>query len=193
MLLPALQQAKDKGAQATCVGQLRQMGMAAYLYVDDYDGWLAPCRWEPDPAANRYIYQKLYGYARESFCKTQYQNAQQPSNPACAAMRNEEGIPVGVGVVNYAGHNWGGYGQNQNTGYYSTVMHNRMSLLKEFTLPAETFWMCDAYYYHLSRGGWDQANTFVRFRHSGGLNLLYFDGHTGWKRGGPSAIVRFEK
>ena len=53
--------------------------------------------------------------------------------------------------------------------------------------------MCDAYYYHISEGGWDYVYPYVRFRHNMGLNVLYFDGHTGWKRRGTSSIVRFAK
>ena len=44
LLLPALRKAKDKGKQAVCQSQLRQMGGAIYMYVDDYDGYLCgPC------------------------------------------------------------------------------------------------------------------------------------------------------
>lgn len=40
MLLPALAKAKDKGRQAACFSNLRQIGLAAMLYKDDYNGGL---------------------------------------------------------------------------------------------------------------------------------------------------------
>ena len=40
MLLPALARAKQKGQQAGCVSNLRQIGLAARLYMDDFDGGL---------------------------------------------------------------------------------------------------------------------------------------------------------
>jgi prepilin-type processing-associated H-X9-DG protein/prepilin-type N-terminal cleavage/methylation domain-containing protein len=40
MLLPALSRAKQKGQQAGCLSNLRQIGLAARLYMDDFDGGL---------------------------------------------------------------------------------------------------------------------------------------------------------
>ncbi len=40
MLLPALARAKEKGRQAACFSNLRQIGLAATLYKDDYNGSL---------------------------------------------------------------------------------------------------------------------------------------------------------
>jgi prepilin-type N-terminal cleavage/methylation domain-containing protein/prepilin-type processing-associated H-X9-DG protein len=40
LLLPALTSAKEKGRQAGCFSNLRQIGLAAMLYKDDYNGGL---------------------------------------------------------------------------------------------------------------------------------------------------------
>jgi len=40
MLLPALSRAKQKGRQACCFSNLRQIGLAARLYMDDFNGAL---------------------------------------------------------------------------------------------------------------------------------------------------------
>jgi prepilin-type N-terminal cleavage/methylation domain-containing protein/prepilin-type processing-associated H-X9-DG protein len=40
LLLPALARAKEKGRQAACFSNLRQIAMAAMLYKDDYNGGL---------------------------------------------------------------------------------------------------------------------------------------------------------
>lgn len=42
MLLPALKNAREAGKRAVCIGNLKQLGMAAIMYVDDYGGWLPP-------------------------------------------------------------------------------------------------------------------------------------------------------
>src|ERR1051325_3837873 len=43
LLLPALQNAKEKGKQATCVSQLRQIGLAATMIAQENDENLFPC------------------------------------------------------------------------------------------------------------------------------------------------------
>lgn len=40
LLLPMLQQSKEKGRQITCLNNLKQCGVCMLLYTDDYDGTL---------------------------------------------------------------------------------------------------------------------------------------------------------
>jgi len=51
MLLPALARAREKARQAVCMGNLRQLGTAMFMYCDDYDGWPPPCWTKTTPAA----------------------------------------------------------------------------------------------------------------------------------------------
>ena len=45
MLLPALNQAREKARQASCMNNLKQIGLANMLYAQDYDG-MFPCAGE---------------------------------------------------------------------------------------------------------------------------------------------------
>jgi len=42
MLLPALAKARDKGKQAACKGNEKQLGTAVIMYVDDHEGYYLP-------------------------------------------------------------------------------------------------------------------------------------------------------
>jgi prepilin-type N-terminal cleavage/methylation domain-containing protein/prepilin-type processing-associated H-X9-DG protein len=42
MLLPALSKAREKARQAACIGNLKQLGLAYLMYVQDYD-YYGPC------------------------------------------------------------------------------------------------------------------------------------------------------
>jgi prepilin-type N-terminal cleavage/methylation domain-containing protein len=42
MLLPALQRARDQAIRSTCMNNMRQIGLALYMYANDYDGWFPP-------------------------------------------------------------------------------------------------------------------------------------------------------
>jgi len=40
MLLPALSQARERARQAVCMNNLKQIGLAAFIYAEDFDGWI---------------------------------------------------------------------------------------------------------------------------------------------------------
>jgi prepilin-type N-terminal cleavage/methylation domain-containing protein/prepilin-type processing-associated H-X9-DG protein len=44
MLLPALSAAKENAQKAVCIGNLKQIGIAISMYVNDYDGYLPSAR-----------------------------------------------------------------------------------------------------------------------------------------------------
>jgi len=42
ILLPALENARVRAMKATCMNNLKQIGIALHMYANDYDGWLPP-------------------------------------------------------------------------------------------------------------------------------------------------------
>jgi len=48
MLLPALARAKEKGKQAYCINNLKQIGLALFVYADDNNDRLPPPEFDPD-------------------------------------------------------------------------------------------------------------------------------------------------
>jgi len=42
ILLPALSKAREKGRQAVCISNLKQLTLAFMMYKDDNDGWYPP-------------------------------------------------------------------------------------------------------------------------------------------------------
>ncbi len=45
MLMPALQQARERGRSASCLNNLKQFGLAFGQYADDNDGWMPLAAW----------------------------------------------------------------------------------------------------------------------------------------------------
>jgi prepilin-type N-terminal cleavage/methylation domain-containing protein/prepilin-type processing-associated H-X9-DG protein len=64
LLLPALARAKEKSKQAYCMNNLRQMGIATFLYADDNQDKLPPPSFDPDqfPGIGPYNSYLLFGW-----------------------------------------------------------------------------------------------------------------------------------
>src|SRR3989454_6886871 len=62
LLLPALSRAKEKGKQTSCLNNLRQMGLALFLYAEDNRDRLPPPEFDPDriPGSNPWRGYLLY-------------------------------------------------------------------------------------------------------------------------------------
>ena len=65
ILLPALNSARERGKSASCVSNLKQIGMAAAMYVDNFDGYMVPHQLydaEQDKGYSTYAYytNKMY-------------------------------------------------------------------------------------------------------------------------------------
>ena len=48
MLLPALSKAREKGRQAVCIGNLKQISLSFLMYVEDYEGYFPPAYYYTD-------------------------------------------------------------------------------------------------------------------------------------------------
>ena len=74
LLLPALSKAKEKGREARCISNIRQLGLAFHLYLDDYndtfpsstagrlaEDWIYYRNWSPGPLSQSHIVRYLSG------------------------------------------------------------------------------------------------------------------------------------
>ena len=52
MLLPALSQARERARAANCINNLKQIGLAFRMYLDDFDGYFPPGADDPRATGN---------------------------------------------------------------------------------------------------------------------------------------------
>ena len=87
MLLPALNQAREKAHSASCINILKQMGLTDAQYCEDNKGILTPCR----VASNKEWYRLLNPYSPLFSRKNLKTGAVSAASPICPAASREVG------------------------------------------------------------------------------------------------------
>ena len=183
MLLPALQQARERGRAASCTSNLNQIGKAKGMYTNDNNGYVVPYR-NGGGSGNRYFYSRnnsnelIAGYLG---CKTD------EKDPA----------PIGGGRIK-AGQKLRGpllcpsapiegmtktdryffYNVNSQIDKRKLVTFHRPSLgsaVMEVGLALDRNYVFYGYY---CKGiNEHKEQSVIDPRHNGKLNVLFFDGH----------------
>lgn len=192
MLLPALSKAREKARAITCTSQLRQLGTHFTLYVDDSDGYYPPYIWA------RFLFAYTHGLTSVSNPQTAATTSKGEYKifmcPGVTWIWND------MNPGNWSAY-WGNYAHNatimpqidnnyadyRNTGSnYSWLKHTRH--LSEITSPSKSgllwepkedksnAWCCPNVQYQFQITN-DNANMNLGWRHNGGMNVLYVDGH----------------
>ncbi len=176
MLMPALQQARERGRTASCISNMKQIGLAIQFYQRDYDDFSMrfelvkkDTTWGTGLIYYNYITPKALDcptYAGEALGKT----LDYSGSLKCWAVSAYS--PYGY---NYR---WLGGGQNTPLPKISTFKYPSKLLTITSNYNNQTFQR--GYYVINSAKQNASATTGVPYgRHGGTMNILYADGHTG--------------
>ncbi|MDD2706953.1 MAG: prepilin-type N-terminal cleavage/methylation domain-containing protein [Verrucomicrobiae bacterium] len=166
LLMPALSQAREKARQITCMNNLRQLGASIAAYATEYDDWLplvdnggsSPL---PDAASSSWIY-----------CIPLMRNigvndiAKNKTALRCPSDKTPQSYYSGAVLVSYCA--------NYNAG---SSWVGRYKKLSEFSNPSATAWAVESNY--TRRGSYGDFAYWDYF-HTGGMNVLFLDGHVCW-------------
>ena len=180
MLLPALSQAREKARQATCMNNLKQIGLAVLMYSNDWDGHLFPSAlplgwaWPSILINGNYLGRnpgRTVVYETGMIRKDAYIIFACPSDktPKIPASPFE--------------HGYGNY--YLSYGYYQA---NELKKISRASNPSTTIVIAETS--ELSSGAgfiigaFSTNNWFTvrTSRHSEGCNLLFLDGHVEWRK-----------
>lgn len=184
MLLPALSKAREKARSAVCMSNLKQIGLALMMYVQDYDGWWIYDKDIPGKYnINEHWTKTLIdgGYAKEG--RTAYDMSWHcPSLSTDFNIRSEHSDYL----INSVG---GGYSRG---GGLSGVSGDRSGCKdSRIKRPSEFIVVCERW----DRGPRTHARYFQRpedwpgggggktphpYAHNGGSNYLFADSHIEW-------------
>ena len=91
MLLPALNQAREKAHNASCINTLKQMVLVDAQYSEDYKGILTPTRLAASATTTKYWYNVLYDYSPLFSRKHKVTGKAQAASPICPTSIRESG------------------------------------------------------------------------------------------------------
>ncbi|MFH1905297.1 MAG: prepilin-type N-terminal cleavage/methylation domain-containing protein, partial [bacterium] len=181
MLLPALAKARERARQIKCVSNLRQIGLAFFMYADDNDGWIPQAYFGNEET----WFHKVYDYANNNYelfnCPSQKTGSITDPDAYNSTM------PYGM--------NW--YLQYEDSSYD----YEKLWRLSSITKPSQTFLVADSawktvgggpnpppmsgYFRIQNRKGYSPGDSNYLYcaldnRHNGGANILFCDGHVKW-------------
>jgi prepilin-type N-terminal cleavage/methylation domain-containing protein/prepilin-type processing-associated H-X9-DG protein len=179
ILFPVFARAREKARAAACLSNLKQIGMALMMYVQDYDDTYPDARYGSNPSPYPLIYECLHPYIKN------YQVWICPTGKGRGGTMNP---------MTYNGRHFPVY---PNYGWNSNLARRKMD---DVTAPAETAAIADCSHpiwaSHVGRIAWANSQDGVLYpwgghtadyfmtdmfsRHNGGSNIAWGDGHAKW-------------
>ena len=176
ILLPVLGKARENARRAFCANNLRQIGMAVMMYIDDHDGY-TPKVCDIPPGGEAYvcvIYEVLNQYLNDSdvfWCPSSGKESKWTGGT----------IPQHGKKVSY-GFNTNGTGLKPDgtlSGFFTQFWDPPKSFSK-IEAPTQMIVVSDSN----SNGFWDYSIAYSGASpgdlHSGGSNVFFADGHVRW-------------
>ncbi len=197
LLLPALNKAREKGRAATCTSNLKQLALAGSLYAQDYNDFvvpaIAPADWGSDTTEKyRHLHcwpAKLAGYLGAGHAPDVDGNVFDSINDfktaVCPSIRNRfaygyNNLVLSVQAINGA--------INDGNALRRYVKYTRLKEISSCLFLGDSWRYTNnpakdaqptGWHYMMNHNGnsgnWGRPN----YIHSGNVNTVYLDGHTG--------------
>jgi prepilin-type N-terminal cleavage/methylation domain-containing protein/prepilin-type processing-associated H-X9-DG protein len=181
MLLPALSQAREKGRQAVCISNLKQISLGFLMYAQEYGEYFCPAYY----MATDFSWQKAWDFSTDDWVNYTggLINSYVPGGEIkkCPSFRGETWGRPYSGYAYNTGHVGGEYGGALAT----PIPPAHMPQIKN---PTKTALVCDSAFCNAGipagnnylRHSNDPSNPVgptVHYRHSNAANVAWCDGH----------------
>ncbi|MDD3926566.1 MAG: DUF1559 domain-containing protein [bacterium] len=188
ILFPVFEKAREKGRQASCTSNLKQLGLAFQMYLQDWDEVFIPVEFSYYGGPSRYVWNWAYGLKSTGYV----------SNPAlfiCPSAIGSKSMstydvtqtPNTASRYLYIHYGYNIY--NIGTSYQATSPRSLTAppaSLVDIKDPSGTVLLADSIDTSSNMGSYSiQDGTFtytnrIHDRHSNGANILWVDGHVAW-------------
>jgi len=178
MLLPALSQARERARAAVCMSNLKQIGVASYMYFDDWDGYIFY-------SSSRFAWVLINtGSYMTAFKQgTGTYNGKVFLCPSMARTTTPFGFTGSSSYYGSAVSVYSNYGINTGLqGIRLSVIknsHSRTAFVTETRNPTTGV---SGYYFTTNASYITSYNGFIPDPgpHNDGINMLWLDGHVSW-------------
>jgi prepilin-type N-terminal cleavage/methylation domain-containing protein/prepilin-type processing-associated H-X9-DG protein len=172
LLLPVLGRARESARGAACLNNLRQWGLATYLYIADHDGYL-PRDGAPTPTASSTNY-GWYIQLPKQLKLPRYHEMEWRTNASVEPGRSVWICPSNRRRSN--GNNLFHYCLNEQVN--GTGPTSRQVQIETINRPALAIWLFDSKNLP-AVGRWNFVHTNL---HRDGAQFTFLDGHAAWFR-----------
>lgn len=197
LLLPALNAARKKGQAAKCLANLKQIGIGITQYATDFNDWLPAGKNRGTPGNWKFELSPYCGLPKEENFNDMLSSPKYGFGSVFGC-DGFSGVSEGcAGRLRIYPSQFGGLGWNDNISYGTSPDDEKRNsfrelkkLLSESALVGDTVdisqWDFGSYHADYAcllylRSG-DPLDQRISRRHSGGLNILWVDGHADWKK-----------
>jgi prepilin-type N-terminal cleavage/methylation domain-containing protein/prepilin-type processing-associated H-X9-DG protein len=190
MLLPALNQAREKAKSISCISNLKQVALATHMYGNDYNGFLPPTivnglAWYKTMVNGQYL---KWGDRTIWYATSANSGRGLPNVLRCPDGKGQSSISWGK--------YWRCYGLNTRLTYDRTggQTYGRFLYAKQ---PSRILLFSDANNYTVFDYryiGWPGTVRWnvVNQEHNNGFNMVAYDGHAMWIQGNEALTSAFD-
>lgn len=179
LLLPGLAKAKESAKRGACLGNMKQIGVCAQSYSDDWQGWL------PHVTSDQLFWKRqIAQYAGVSLASSSDDWKLASSIFRCPSWQNIDSLSSAAYQSGY-GYNYGALGY-EHASYPEYKPYVRLS---DVSVPSQTVMAGDGTDWECAGGEWDYIKLYmpskvgingIGSRHSNGVSLAWVDGHASW-------------
>ena len=183
MLLPALSKARARAKSATCVSNLKQVGLGILMYAEDWEGW-SNLRISSGHPKEAKTFGNYTGYIDPKvICCPSAKPFEYTRNPASGYYGRRSGYFSGgsTNVYYYPSDGWIRVSAVDYKRNDLWIMSDSLTIPKPggwaSSLPGGPYYLCQRY--ETGQGTMTSASEYgtAHFRHNGLINLLFVDGH----------------
>lgn len=166
--------AREKTRQAACASHLQQISLAWRLYSEDYGGFVAPVSVKVHDTGKSWEDEATWPCLMQAYLDDPALRRVKPTTASIAL--SADGVlscpsyPVAVG--SHTPH----FGMNHVAVRPEEGGWNRLAAMP---LPAQTLIFVDTAAWYVAGPTW--GLRYIDFRHSGGANAAFADGHLDWR------------